>query len=261
MTTIQTKLIATAFLMVFGFTQAQINNLFRAKERLDYLETFDQQKFSWGFFLGANHYDFKFIPDPTYGVSESKGRNLVESKGSYGFGAGLIGRMRLNESLDLRIEPGLHFVQRTLTFNTKENQRFLNPSDPEPVFSDAEMNRTLKSTYIDIPILIEFHGDRWYNSRPYAAAGINYLANLQSNEKSADDNSLQVFRTTTHNFGWSVEAGIQLYFYRFKLTPAFRGTFFMNNELIKDNPSTPPFWADALNSAQSRAFMFILKFE
>ena len=36
--------------------------------------------------------------------------------------------------------------------------------------------------------MLEIHADRWYNSRPYAAAGLNYLVNLQSNSSAADDN-------------------------------------------------------------------------
>jgi hypothetical protein len=54
--------------------------------------------------------------------------------------------------------------------------------------------------------------DRWYNSRPYVAGGFNYMMNLQSNAKSADDNQQGIFRSTTHNFGWSAEMGIQFYF-------------------------------------------------
>ena len=114
---------------------------------------------------------------------------------------------------------------------------------------------------VDVPILIELHGNRWYNSRPYMAAGVNYIMNLQSNSSSDDDNLQGVFRTTTHNFAWSAEIGVQFYFSRFTLTPAVRGTFFMNNEMVADNPGTPPYWASAISTAQTRAFMFMLKFE
>ncbi|MDO4225137.1 MAG: porin family protein [Bergeyella zoohelcum] len=240
-------------------------SLFSIKDRMDNLEAFDSQKFSYGFYLSGSHYDYKMVLDPIYGMSEDKKRNLVQSKGSVGFGAGLIGRMRLNENLDLRLEPGLQFVQRDLTFNTEENSRFapagISASTSTPILTDADKYRTVKSTYIDVPLMLEFHGDRWFNSRPYIAGGINYMLNLQSNESATDDNSLGRFRSTTHNFGWSAEVGIQFYFNRFKLTPAIRGTFITNNELVKDNPATPPYWASAISTIQSRAFMFVLKFE
>ena len=265
--------IVSLFVIVLGTNaQAQtFNNLFKTKDRQDHLEDFDLQKFSWGFYLAGNNFDYKMVLNPTFGMDGNK--NLVDSKATYSFGAGLIGKMRLNEFFDLRIEPGLHFVQRDLTFDTFDH---INDPNNDPYFpagttlnppftpispTETDKKRSVKSTYLDVPILLEIHGDRWYNSRPYAAAGINYLMNLQSNETSEGDNSVNTFRTTTHNFGWSAEIGIQFYFSRFKLTPAIRGTFFTNNELVQDKATTPPYWTPAISTMQTRAFMFVLKFE
>jgi len=260
------KILAFGILLSSNLQAQTFNNLFRTKDRQDNLEDFDLKKFSYGFYLAANNFDYKMVLNPIFGMDDNQ--NLVESKSTYSFGAGLIGKMRLNEFLDLRIEPGLHFVQRDLTFNTFEHNsqysggtNYNLPFDPITNPSDEQINKVVKSTYIDIPILLEVHGDRWYNSRPYAAAGINYLVNLQSNQTSTSDNLLNTFRSTTHNFGWSAEIGIQLYFSRFKLTPAIRGTFFTNNELVSDNATTQPYWTPAISTLQSRAFMLVLKFE
>lgn len=252
--------LATAF-FVGTLAQAQ---LFRTRDRMDNLEAMDYKKLSYGFFLNLNQYDYKIVLDPVYGVDGT--RNLVESKPSYSFGAGLIGRARLNDNFDLRLEPSLQFVQRKLTFDTQVNSKYFTGTNTNPPFTpinltDADKSREIKSTYVDIPLLLEIHGDRWYNSRPYAAAGIDYAINLQSNSTSEDDNRQGIFRSTTTNFGYTAEIGIQFYFSRFKLTPAFRGTFFTNNELVSDNPDTPPYWAAAMRTMQSRAFMFVLKFE
>lgn len=260
------KILSFAVLLSSNLQAQTYNNLFRTKDRMDNLEDFDLNKFSYGFYLAANNFDYKMNLSPIYGMDGNQ--NLVESKATYSFGAGLIGKMRLNEFFDLRIEPGLHFVQRDLTFNTFEhNSQYAGGTNSNPPFipitepGEEHIKKIVKSTYIDIPVLLEVHGDRWYNSRPYAAAGINYLVNLQSNQTSADDNFQNVFRSTTHNFGWTAEIGIQLYFSRFKLTPAIRGTFFTNNELVSDNATTPPYWTPAISTMQTRAFMFVLKFE
>lgn len=255
------KITLLCSVLVSGLSHAQ---LFRTKDRMDKLQEFDEQKFSWGFFLAGNNFDYKLVLDPKLGMNGRQ--NAVQSKGSYSFGAGLIGKMKLNNSFDLRLEPGLQFVQRELVFDTQENSDFAAGTNSIPPFmpitlTDADKKRNLKSTYLDVPLLLEFHGDRWYNSRPYAAAGVNYMVNLQSNQNGTEDNSTGVFRSTTHNFGWSVEAGLQFYFSRFKLTPGFRGTFVMNNELVKDNADTPPYWASAISAMHSRVFMFVLKFE
>ncbi|ASW74117.1 PorT protein [Chryseobacterium piperi] len=237
---------------------------FRTRNRMDKLEQFDQQVFSWGFYLNGNRLDYRIVLNPRYGMDGNY--NLVSSKSSYNFGAGLIGKWRLNDYLDLRAEPGLQFAQRQLTFNTQSNDQYAAGTLTNPPFfpiplTEKDKVRDVKSTLVDIPILLELHGHRWYNSRPYIAAGVNYIVNLQSNSSSTDDNLQQVFRSTTHNFAWSAEMGIQFYFNKFKLTPAIRGTFIMNNEVVADNATTPPYWAAAMSSLQTRAVMFVLKFE
>lgn len=258
-TVLKIKLLTAIF--VVSSLNAQ---LFRTKDRMDNLEGFDNQKFSYGFFLAGNNYDYKMVLNPMFGMDGQK--NLVQSKSSYSFGAGLIGKLRLNDHFDLRFEPGLQFVERELMFNTQSNDHYAGGTNSNPPFTprtltDADKLRTVKSTYVDLPLLIEVHGDRWYNSRPYAAAGVNWMMNLQSNSKAADDNSQGLFRTTASNFGWSAELGIQFYFSRFKLTPGFRGTFMINDEMVSDNPATPPYWTSAITSAKTRALMFVLKFE
>jgi hypothetical protein len=253
----------TLFLAVCSSTVFDAQ-LFRTKDRMDNLEGFDQLKFSYGFYLTANNFDYKLVLEPKFGMNGQK--SLVQTKSSYSFGAGLIGKFRLNDNFDLRIEPGLQFIEREIFFDTQSNDQYSAgtpsnvPFSPR-VLTDADKLRTVKSTYVDIPLLIEIHGDRWYNTRPYAAAGVNWMVNLQSNSNAPDDNSQGLFRTTTSNFAWTAELGIQFYFSRFKLTPGFRGTFMINNELVADDAQTPPYWSSAISSAKSRAFMFVLKFE
>ena len=254
----------TNLLIAFCAASLVDAQLFRTKDRMDHLEGFDEKKFSYGFYLAGNNFDYKMVLHPKLGMNGQK--NAIQSKGTYSFGAGLIGKMRLSENLDLRLEPGLHFVEREITFDTQSNDQYaagttFNQPFTPLALTDADRIRTVKSTYVDIPLLLEVHGDRWYNSRPYAAGGINWMMNLQSNSNAEDDNQQGVFRTTSTNFAYSAEIGIQFYFSRFKLTPAFRGTFMINNEMVADNPDTPPYWAAGISSAKTRAFMFMLKFE
>ncbi|SEW30522.1 probable protein-translocating porin PorT [Chryseobacterium wanjuense] len=240
------------------------NAQFRTRNRMDKLEDFDEQKFSWGFYLNGNRLDYRIVLNPRYGMNNNQ--NLVTSKESYSFGAGLIAKWRLNDYLDLRLEPGLQFGQRQLTFNTQSNDQYAAGTLTNPPFTPIPLTendrvREVKTTLVDVPVLLEFHGNRWYNSRPYVAAGVNYIVNLQSNSDSTDDNLQQVFRSTTHNFAWSAEMGVQFYFNKFKLTPAIRGTFIMNNEIVADNATTPPYWTAAMSTLQTRAVFFVLKFE
>ncbi len=85
--------------------------------------------------------------------------------------------------------------------------------------------------------------------------------NLQSNENKEDDNETGVFRTTTNNFNWQAEIGVEIYFKRFKLTPALKGMFFFNNEIVPDKPSTDPYWTGRFEFIINQSVCFFLKFE
>lgn len=247
-------------LLVFITSYTLLNAQFRSKDVMDRYDDIDHQQFSWGYYLGINYFSFKLHPEAE-GLN-SRGKFLVNVDSKAGFTVGLIGKMRINEYLDLRVEPAMHFVQRDLIFRNIQN--IINQEveeGKEPTYTDLDAIRNVKSTYIDIPVFINFHGNKWNNTRPYVQAGLSYLMNLQGSEKKEQDNLEQVFRMKDNNFSYQLEAGIEIYLKRFKLTPSVRGIFFINDELVKDNPGTPLVWAGAIKSMSTRAIVFSLKFE
>ena len=237
-----------------------VNAQFRSRDIMERYTDFDDQEFSWGYYLAMNYFDLKIHPNKE-GL-EHTGRYLVDVDSKGGFTVGLIGKMKVHDYVDLRLEPAMHFTQRDLIFNNVQkiiDEEIANGL--ETTYTEQDVKRNVKSTYLDFPLFLNFHGDRWYNSRPYVQAGLSWLINLQSNEKKEKDNTDQIFRMKTNNFSYQLEAGIELYFKRFKMTPSVRGIFFFNNELVADNPGTPPYWAGALKSIHTRAVVFSIKFE
>jgi hypothetical protein len=223
----------------------------------------DEKKFSFGYFLGANMMSYKVSPKAQYnnlatatpdddGVNKN-GLVYLDQESTPGFSVGLMAKLKMNDYIAVKVEPGVHFGQRTLIFNNLRNEA-LEEQDVD------EYRREVKSTYVEIPLLLHISGDRWFNTRPYIQGGFAYANNLQANEDKEDDNALGVFRTNTHNFNWQAEMGVEIYFKRFKLTPALKGMFFLNNELVPDNTSTVGF-SNTLNTLQTRAVVFSLKFE
>ena len=199
------------------------------KDPIVNLENFDKQKVHWGYFLGFNSYDFKF-----------KYKDLatdVISETSIGFNVGLVGNLRLYEHLDLRLEPGLYFNQRNLTFPGFTNQ------------FDAE--REVKSTYIHFPLLVKYSSLRTGNIRPYLLGGVGAALNLSSNADVVDDNENAVFRMIKWTTFYEVGFGIDLYFQYFKFSPSIRGVFSLNDELVRDKDPNSP-WTSNIKSMSSR---------
>ncbi|WP_068595693.1 type IX secretion/gliding motility protein PorT/SprT [Vaginella massiliensis] len=216
----------------------------------------DQKKFSFGFYLGTNLLSYKVVPKEfsDNGIqddgADQDGMVYLAQENSPGFSVGLVGRMRVNDYIDLKTEPGIHFAERTLYFR---NVGLVN---------EADYKRDVKSTYVEIPILINFHGNRWFNTRPYMQGGFGYMMNLQSNQDKEDDNLAGVFRTTTNNFNWQAEIGVDIYFKKFKMTPALKGVFFFNNEMVRDkDEENYPNYTGTLYDLKTRGVFLSLKFE
>ena len=226
------------FLVFVQSAQAQLFS----KERLSNLETFDNRFLSWGYFLGFNNYDFKI---------EYKNQNtdantdiLVERQG--GFNVGLIGDMRVNKYVNLRLEPGLYFTQRDLRFPNFDEER--------------DILRNVKSTYIHVPLLVKLSTKRLNNIKPFIVAGISRSLNLSSNETNPEDNEEGQFRMTKGTSYFELGFGIDFYLFYFKFTPSIRGVFATSNELIEDDDPNSP-WTSNVGSLETRGIFVNFTFQ
>jgi len=206
--------------------------------------TTDFNLLRWGYFLGFSSYDFNFdynedLPD-------------VNVKTSPGFNVGLIGNLRINSFLDLRLEPGLYITNRELTYD---------PSYFAGVeFRDFDLIREVKSTYIHIPLLLKISTKRVNNFKPFIVGGFSTAINLSSNETNPNDNKAGEFRTTQDNLFYELGFGIDFYLYNFKFTPSIRGVFSVNDELIRDEDPNSP-WTSNITSMETRGVFINFTFQ
>ncbi|PZW38773.1 MULTISPECIES: porin family protein [Mesonia] len=221
------------FFIAFQTTEAQW--LF-SKEKIKNKENFDKQRWSWGYFLGFNSYDFKF-------EYEGQAQDVIVEK-SLGFNVGLLGNLRINDYIDLRLEPGVVFSGRNLTF----------PDIPEDNF------REVKSTYVHIPLLVKFSTKRINNFKPFVVAGVSTSINLSSNENNPDDNSAGEFRMINNTNYYEVGFGIDLYLPYFKFTPSIRGIFAMTDELKRDEDPNSPYTGN-IDSMSTRGIFINFTFQ
>ena len=202
-------------------------------------ENEDLKPLNWGFLLGVNQYDFKFE------YKNDLGDILVDK--SLGFNVGLIGELRLNQFLDIRIEPSLSLVERTLGFRSFDNK------------NDAI--RKVQSTYVNFPLLLKISTNRIGNWKPILLGGISTSINLGSNEDRLEDNSSATFRMKKNTYYYEMGFGIELYPNdNFKFTPSIRGVFAINNELVPDNDPNSP-WTGNIYTMKTRGIFINFTFE
>ncbi|MFD1162719.1 MULTISPECIES: type IX secretion/gliding motility protein PorT/SprT [Hwangdonia] len=235
-----------AFLLVAQTSNAQ---LFK-KEKVTYdanqgRGSTDNNLLRWGYFLGINNYDFNF--------DYNEDLRDIYVKRSPGFSVGLIGNLRINKFIDLRLEPGLLITTRELYYS----QTYF---EGVPDLNNSDLTREVKSTYIHIPLLVKFSTKRINNFKPFIVGGFSTALNLSSNETNPNDNSNGQFRTKKNMLFYELGFGIDLYLYNFKFTPSIRGLFAINDELIRDSDPNSP-WTGNIASMKTRGVFINFTFQ
>jgi hypothetical protein len=209
--------------------------------KVENLQNFDKQKIHFGYFIGFNQYNFKIDykknPNYTTQVEEELGLNI-----------GLIGDIRLGEYLNLRFEPGLQTNKSALKFNERSN-----------FTQNSDTLRSIKSTFIHLPLLLKFSSKKINNFRPYLIGGISTSFNLSSNENSPEDNKNNVFRLKSNTLYYELGFGIDFYLQYFKFSPSIRGLFSVTNELVPDNDLESP-WTGNIDKLSTRGIFINLTF-
>ena len=215
-----------------------------SKERVLNNENFDKARLSYGYYLGFNVYDYNF--DYHTDVKD------IQVLKSTGFNVGLVGNVRINDYIDIRLEPGLVISRRELNYS----QTYFTGI----AFEDKDLIREIQSTFIHVPLLVKFSSKRINNVKPFVVAGISTALNLSSQQDNPDDNSKDVFRVTKNNLYYELGIGIDLYLTWFKFTPSIRGVFSMQDELIKDiDPNSR--WTRNIAQMQTRGLFINFTFQ
>lgn len=212
--------------------------------------TTDNNLLRWGYFFGVNDFDFNF--DYKENIRNGVEMTDINVQRTNGFNVGLIGNLRINEFLDLRLEPGLVVTNRNLLYSETD---FL-PNEA----TEIDVLRELKSTYIYVPLLLKISTKRVNNFKPFIVGGISTALNLSSYEDSREDNSDRQFRTTKNNLFYELGFGIDFYTHNFKFTPSIRGLFGINDELVRDvDPNSP--WTGNIEKMTSRGVFLNFTFQ
>ncbi len=239
-------LLLLSFLLVVQTSNAQ---LFK-KEKVTYdanqgRGTTDNNLLRWGYFLGINNYDFNF--------DYNEDLRDIYVKRSPGFSVGLIGNLRINKFIDLRLEPGLLITTRELYYS----QTYF---EGVPDINNSDLKREVKSTYIHIPLLVKLSTKRINNFKPFIVGGVSTALNLSSNETNPNDNSNGQFRTKKNMLFYELGFGVDLYLYNFKFTPSIRGLFAINDELVRDTDPNSP-WTSNIASMKTRGVFINFTFQ
>jgi len=228
------------------------------------LTTFDDKKLHFGFTLGINAADFNIDHFNLIGDNPKFDAENLENidgvivqpdmkiraditKINPGFTVGIVTNLRLSEDFDLRFLPGMSFAQRELTYNI-----------PIQVINDPgnKESYSIKSTFLDFPLLLKYKARRLNNQKPYLITGLAYRIDIS---KTGQEDLVRL-----KPFSTSIEAGMgwDSYLQFFRLSTEFKFSFGLDNVLDTGPKNTQPqVYTNAFQRLSTNIFILSFHFE
>ncbi|MDP3644626.1 MAG: porin family protein [Bacteroidota bacterium] len=225
------------------------------------LTTFDDKRIHFGFSLGINTVDFNFDHYPAIGdnpkfvAGDDKGIQLTGDEKIRadipslipGFTVGIVTNLRLAESFDLRFLPGMSFAERRIVYNIPIVD--VNSTGENNFFS-------IKSTFLDFPLLVKYKSRKMNNQRPYIISGVAYRIDISKTGK-ADLVRLKPFSASAE-----VGVGWDTYLQFFRLSTELKFSFGMDN-ILDNGPKSGQYqvYTNAFSRLSSNMFVLSFHFE
>lgn len=229
-----------AFLLLFG-------SIALAQNGLAYLGSFDQRLLHFGIQVGYTQSKF----DLTYTEDEDV-RELIQGTTSYyapGFHINVIGDLRINDYLNLRLVPGITLIDRNLSFSWEKGY--------QATHWKTEDHRNVESVYGEIPLELKFRAMRYKNFRPYVLGGGSFgfdFASLRKNKNNANES---IVRLNAVDLRYTTGVGFDIFLRYVKFAIEFKMAFGLLDLKVQDDDV----YTRSTDDLFSRTFMLSFTFE
>ncbi|MBE0647530.1 MAG: PorT family protein [Bacteroidales bacterium] len=229
------------------------------------MPTYDNDKFHFGFVLGANlcyvtikpiadlntrMWDSTYVPD-ILPLPDSALILSIEGLPTPGFVISIVSDMRMGDHLNLRFIPSLAFGDRDIVYNLKTFR-----GGDTTIIS---VTKRIPSTYINFPIELKYKSKRYKNFRTYLMTGVQYTLDLASQAKKREQKSADQKIVKFNQNDFYVEAGIGFDFYNewFKFGVEIKMMYGLMDVLTRENN----IYTDGIAKLNSKMFQLSLTFE
>jgi len=230
------KILIVLFITTIAF------NSFAQLDKVKNLPNYDNKLIHWGFTFGINKLDFLVLKSINfYNAPLEDNLYGITHKWMPGVNLGPIFELKFNKFFDFRTLLTLNFQQRSLIYYFDQG--------------NAALKIDIPSTFIQMPLLVKFHGVRIDNTRPYIIFGgaptfdISALKRPITNTPKVYLNPLDIYAETGIGIDWFLPY--------FKLATELKFGRGFNNVLERDNTV----YTKYIDKLQSYYFMFSLHFE
>ncbi len=174
------------------------------KQRIMNKPYIDNRKLHWGFFVGMNFMDMELTNNGHVDPATGEQWFADVTRYSPGFSVGILGALRLNKYMELRLTPSMHFGQKFIKMRENVSQR--------------DTSQTMRTNYVSIPISLKFAAPRYNNFRPYFTFGLAPAFCLNKHDQ-------EPFAAKTFDCYIELGMGCDIYLPYFKLIPELKFCF------------------------------------
>ena len=207
----------------------------------------DDRVWHYGFLVGFNIQDMRLANNGTAYVNQNHDVEYWYAdvpEYTPGFSVGVLGELKANDWLSVRIIPTMHFGDKKVVFKEQRSGKVI--------------EQYVKSTYMSVPFDLKISAARFNNYRPYVVTGLAPTLDLTVKKGK----ELLVRKTDVM---FEVGMGLDLYYPFFKMIPELKFCFGLNNILDKNRTDLKDAsllkYSDALDKAQNSMIVLTLYFE
>ena len=217
----------------------------------------DLRDFHFGVLVGTHLQDMELLNAGPQTVTLEDGSvvektiSVDQDRWDPGFTVGVLGELRINTYMQLRLAPAMYFGTRHLTFR--------NITDLDNNGNPTERRQEMKTAYVSAACDLILAAPRFNTHRPYVMMGVNPMLNLTSK----DDDYIKLKRSDVF---LEVGMGCDFYLPFFKLRPELKFMYGMTNSLDGEhasrlrNPDKIPY-AKSASEAHSKMIALTFYFE
>jgi len=192
-----------------------------AQRRMIYMAEHDDARYYFGLSFGLNFSTYRIRYTKDFGITDTF--KLIQPSFGPGFNLGLMGNLRLNRFVDLRLVPSLTFAEKRISFNTP--------------MGDSMQQRTVESIYMHLPLQFKFKSDRIGNFRFYGLLGGKMDYDLAANARSRKTD--EFLKVNSLDAGYEIGVGFEFYYPNFIFSPEIKLSQGLMNQLYKGDRSLP----------------------
>lgn len=171
---------------------------------------------------------------------------IAEPNNSGGFGLGLLATARLSDRFQLRFNPQLTFMERSIFYKLKH-------PDGDNL---TDVTKVVESVTVTFPLQVKLQSDRIGNFRVYMMGGVKGDIDLASNAraKKAED----LVKIKKYDYGVELGLGFNFFFESFILSPEIKLSNGLGNVHSRDKNLI---YSSVFDKIQSRMIVFSIHIE